>query len=203
MARFCEGERLAIVHDNDQCGRTYRRCGVCLRSCRLVSWRASHLQCNLDQRPWEVVDQDNLSQGLLDNRLKVLLPRASNTSGWTHNNVDSGLLRQLVATLNLDWAINSSNYRITILRESGRPVGLMEMRQERSWFCGGWHGCYSWDVDSRLAWCVAPRLFERLRRANAKLRECPQLGASSRFHNFNLVVLPSPPSSSSTPGLQL
>jgi len=65
---------------------------------------------------------------------------ASNTHSWSDIDLDRSFLRQFVASLYFDWAIDGANDRVAIVGVSRRAVSTVQMREsncrrDHDWVC--------------------------------------------------------------------
>lgn len=70
----------------------------------------------------------------------LTIVHTSNTHSWSDIDLDRSFLRQFVASLYFDWAIDGANDRVAIVGVSRRAVSTVQMREsncrrDHDWVC--------------------------------------------------------------------
>ncbi len=113
----------------------------------VVLWRVLHLENNLDEGPRKVLDEDDLREGGLQDRLEVALARSyiarqrvrsllslakrhgaptSNPCSRSYDDIDVCLVRVLVPPLGFDGPVDRRDHRVPGVGIFGRPIRSRE-----------------------------------------------------------------------------
>lgn len=130
MEKFCPARSTTATPSELGDALTHQACLNQLGVNIVVLWRVLHLEDNLDQGAGEVLDEDDLGEGGLQDGLEVTLPcsyiarrlvrnpsdmrsRAgaltSNPCCWPYDDIDVCLIWVLVSALGLDGAVDGSD----------------------------------------------------------------------------------------------
>ena len=130
MEKFCPARSTTATPSELGDALTHQACLNQLGVNIVVLWRVLHLEDNLDQGAGEVLDEDDLGEGGLQNGLEVTLPcsyiarrlvrnpsdmrsRAgaltSNPCCWPYDDIDVCLIWVLVSALGLDGTVDGSD----------------------------------------------------------------------------------------------